>query len=182
MEYRGFQRLRLDYASYSLTFAPYICMLLMLFAMTSVCSWQNSVSLGPASFCTPRPNFPVTPGISWLPTFAFQSCMMKRTSFLAVSSRRSCRPSLNHSIQLLQNYWLGHRLGLLWYWMVSLETNRDHSVIFEIASKYCISDSFVNYDGYSISSKGFLFFFFFLRFIYYLLAVVGLHHCCAGFL
>jgi len=26
----------------------------------------------------------------------------------------------------------------------------------EIASKYCISDSFVDYVGYSISSKGFL--------------------------
>ena len=38
----------------------------------------------------------------------------------------------------------------------ALETNRDHSVVFEIASKYCISDSFVEYDGYSISSKGFL--------------------------
>ena len=38
----------------------------------------------------------------------------------------------------------------------ALETNRDHSVIFEIASKYCILDSFVDYDGYSISSKGFL--------------------------
>ena len=35
----------------------------------------------------------------------------------------------------------------------ALETNRDHSVIFETASKYCISDSFVDYDGYSISSK-----------------------------
>ena len=34
--------------------------------------------------------------------------------------------------------------------------NRDHSVVFETASKYCISDSFVAYDGYSISSKGFL--------------------------
>ena len=31
----------------------------------------------------------------------------------------------------------------------------DHSVVFEIASKYCILDS-VDYDGYSISSKGFL--------------------------
>ena len=29
-------------------------------------------------------------------------------------------------------------------------------IIFEIASKYCISDSSVDYDGYSISSKGFL--------------------------
>ena len=38
----------------------------------------------------------------------------------------------------------------------ALETNRDHSVIFEIASKYCISDSFVDHDGYSISSKGLL--------------------------
>ena len=32
----------------------------------------------------------------------------------------------------------------------ALETNRDHSVVFEIASKYCISDSFVDHDGYSI--------------------------------
>ena len=38
----------------------------------------------------------------------------------------------------------------------ALETNRDHSVISKIASKYCISDSLVDYDGYSISSKGFL--------------------------
>ena len=41
-------------------------------------------------------------------------------------------------------------------WFV-LETNRYHSVIFEIASKYSISGSFVDYEGYSISSsKGFL--------------------------
>ena len=38
----------------------------------------------------------------------------------------------------------------------ALETNRDHSVVFETASKYCISDYFVDHDGYSISSKGFL--------------------------
>ena len=38
----------------------------------------------------------------------------------------------------------------------ALETNRSHSVIFEIVPKYCISDSFVDCDGYSISSKGFL--------------------------
>ena len=40
--------------------------------------------------------------------------------------------------------------------MVCLGTNRDHSVVFETAPKYCILDSFVDYDGYSISSKGFL--------------------------
>ena len=38
----------------------------------------------------------------------------------------------------------------------ALETNRDHSVVFEISSKYCISDCFVDHDGHSISSEGFL--------------------------
>ena len=38
----------------------------------------------------------------------------------------------------------------------ALETNRDHSVIFEIASKYCISDSFFDHNGYFFSSEGFL--------------------------
>ena len=32
----------------------------------------------------------------------------------------------------------------------------DQSVVFEIAFKYCVLDSFVDYDGYSISCKGFL--------------------------
>ena len=38
----------------------------------------------------------------------------------------------------------------------ALETNRDHFVVFETASKYCISDSFVDHDGYAIYSKRFL--------------------------
>ena len=38
----------------------------------------------------------------------------------------------------------------------ALETNRHHSVIFEIAAKYSILDCFLDYEGYSISSKGLL--------------------------
>ena len=38
----------------------------------------------------------------------------------------------------------------------ALETDRDHSVILEVASKYCILDSSVEYEGYFISFKGFL--------------------------
>ena len=38
----------------------------------------------------------------------------------------------------------------------ALEMNRDHTVVFGAASKYCILDSFVDYDGYSISPKEFL--------------------------
>ena len=45
------------------------------------------------------------------------------------------------------------------YWDIewfALEMNRDHSVILETAPKYCILDSFVDCEGYSIYSKGFL--------------------------
>ena len=62
---------------------------------------------------------------------------------------------LHRTVQL-QHYWSVHGLNhhdIEWF---ALEMNRDHSVIFEITSKYCISDSIVDYDSYSISSKGFL--------------------------
>ena len=60
-----------------------------------------------------------------------------------------------HLISLSVTGWgvgLGYRDNE-WF---ALETNRNHSVVFETASKYCISDSFADYDCYSISSKGFL--------------------------
>ena len=40
--------------------------------------------------------------------------------------------------------------------LFALERNRYHSVILETASKYCILESSVDYERYSISSKGFL--------------------------
>ena len=126
-----------------------------LYVMTSVFSWQNSTSLCPASFCTPRPNLRVTPGVSLLPTFTFQSPIMKRTSLVGVSSKRSCRPSpFNFSFFSVtdQGIDLDYH-DIEWF---ALEMNRDHSVIFETAAKYCILDSFDDYDGYSISSKGIL--------------------------
>ena len=45
------------------------------------------------------------------------------------------------------------------YWDIewfALEMNQDHSVIFETAPKYCILDSSVDDEGYSVPSKGFL--------------------------
>ena len=38
----------------------------------------------------------------------------------------------------------------------ALEMKRNHSVIFEIAPKYCILNCFIEYKCYSISSKGLL--------------------------
>ena len=59
-------------------------------------------------------------------------------------------------LQLLQYCWLGRDLDYCDIEWFALEMNRDHSVNLETASKYCILDSFVNYDGYSLSSEGFL--------------------------
>ena len=59
-------------------------------------------------------------------------------------------------LQLLQCYWLGQGLDYCDIEWFALAMNRDHSFIFEIVPNYCISDSFVDHDGYSISSKGFL--------------------------
>ena len=82
--------------------------------------------------------------------------MIKRISFLGVSSRRPCR-SKNHSTSVFfsitdWDIYLDH----CDIESLALETNRDHSVFFEIAPKYCILDSFVDYEGYTISSKEFL--------------------------
>ena len=122
--------------------------------MTKASSWQNSISLCPASFCTPKRNLPVTSGGSRLPTFAFQSPMMKRTFFFlggGVSSRRSCRSSQNCSTSASST--LVDYCEIKWF---AVERNRDYSVIFEIAPKYYISDSFVSYEGYSTYSREFL--------------------------
>ena len=75
---------------------------------------------------------------------------MKRTSFLGVSSRRSSY----FSFFIITGWGIGLDYhDIEWF---ALKMTKDHSVVFEIASKYCISDSFVDYDGYSICSKGFL--------------------------
>ena len=81
--------------------------------MTSTFSWQNSISLCLASFRIPRPNLPVTPGVSLLPTFAFQSPIMKSTSFLVQVPEGLVGLHRTVQLQLLQHYWLGHRLELL---------------------------------------------------------------------
>ena len=62
----------------------------------------------PASFRIPRPNLPVTPGVSWLPTFAFQSPIMKRTSFWVLVLEGLVGLHRTVHLQLLQPYCLGH--------------------------------------------------------------------------
>ena len=134
-----------------------LCCWKKVFAMTSVFSWQNSVNLCPASFCTPRSSLPVTPGIFWLPTCAFYSPMMKTMSFfflvLLLGGLVGLHRSFNFSFFSMSG--LGIDLDYCDIEWLALEKNQDHSVIFEITPNYSISDSSVDYEGYTISSKGF---------------------------
>ena len=80
---------------------------------------------------------------------------MKRASFGVLVLKGLVSLHKTIQLQFLQCYSLGHwgidldNCDIEWF---ALEMNRDHSVVFEIESKYCISDSFVDHDGYSISS------------------------------
>ena len=67
--------------------------------------------------------------------------------FFGVSSEVLVGPHSMVKLQLIWHYWLGHRLGLLWYWKICLGNK---------CSQVLHSGSFVDYEGYSISSNGFL--------------------------
>ena len=72
---------------------------------------------------------------------------MKRTSFWGVSSNRSL--GLHRTVQLQLYSITDWNIDLdycdiEWF---ALETNRDHSVIFEIAPQNCIADFSIDYDG-----------------------------------
>ena len=80
--------------------------------------------------------------------------MVKRASILGVSSRKLFIELFNFSFFSITGQGIDlDYCDIKWF---ALEMNRDHSVVFEIAPEYCISDSLVDCDGYSISSKGFL--------------------------
>ena len=82
----------------------------------------------------------------------------EKDMFLAVSSRRSCRSSY-FSFSFFSITGQGIDMDYCDTEWFALEINRYHSVVFEFlkcSTKYCISDSFVHYVGYSILSTGFL--------------------------
>ena len=123
--------------------------------MTSAFSWQNCQSL-PCCIPYSKVKFACYSRYFLTSYFCIPVPYNEKDILGGVSSRMSCRSSQNCSTSAFQHYWFGHRLELLSYEWFELETNRDHSVVFEIASKYCISVFFVDHDGHSISSEGFL--------------------------
>ena len=82
--------------------------------------------------------------------------MVKRTSFLVLVLEGLVGLHRTSHIQLFGISGWSIDLDYCDIEWFALEMNRVHSVVFEIAPKYCISDSFVDYESYSIFSKGFL--------------------------
>ena len=118
--------------------------------MTSEFYWQISVSIWLASFCTLRWNLPVTPDISWFPTFAFQSSLMKSVSFLALVLEGLVGLHRTFQIQLF-GIRLGHILGLLSYCMVCLGNEQRLFCCFWDWAQVLHFGLFVDYEGYCIS-------------------------------
>ena len=126
--------------------------------MISEFSWESSLSLCFASFCTPRLNLLVTLGISWLPYFCIPVPYDGKDIFFFFFGvkKKKGGSSQNHStsgVLALVDAKNPSRLGLLWYWMVGVgKEQRTFCHFWD-----CILDSFVDYkDYYSISSKAFL--------------------------
>ena len=124
--------------------------------MTSEFSWQNSISLCPASFCIQGQiclllqvflDFLICIPVSYNEKDIFFGCQFQKVLQVFIEP-------FNCSFFSIA-YW-GIDLDYCDIEWFALETKKDHSVILEIASKYCISDSFVDHDGYCISSEGIL--------------------------
>ena len=82
--------------------------------------------------------------------------MMKRTSSLVLVLEGSYKFIEPFNFSFLDINDSDIDLDYFYIEWFPLETNRDLSVVFEIAPKYCISKPFVDYEGASFSSKGFL--------------------------
>ena len=121
--------------------------------MTSAFSWQNSVSMCPASLCTLKAKLALLTRYLLTSYFVFQSLMMKRTSFFGVSSKRSCRSSKNHSTSASLALLVGAQTG------ITVTLNGLHWKQTKITQSFLTlhpSTAFqtlVDKWGYSISSK-----------------------------
>ena len=117
--------------------------------MTSAFSWQSSVNLSPASFCTLKAKLGCYSRYLFTSSFCIPVPYDEKNIFFLVLVLGG-HVGLHRIIQL---HFLQRNCDVEWF---AMKMNRDQSVIFEIVPKYCILDSFVNYEGCSTPSKGFL--------------------------
>ena len=119
-------------------------------------SLNKTVSLCPASFCTPRPNLPLFQVSLYFLHLLSNPTWWKAQLFLVLVLEvlQVFIELVNFSFFSISGWGIySNYCDAEWF---TLEMNWDHSVIFEITRKDSISESFVNDEDYSISSKGFL--------------------------
>ena len=133
-----------------------LCCWKRLFAMTREFSWQNSVSLCPASFCTPKSNLVLYKVSLDFTLLHSNPLWWKGHLFLVLVLEGLVGLHRTSTLQLLQHQWLGNRLGLLWYWMVCLGNKPKSFCHFWGCTQVLHLCSSVDYEGYFISSKEFL--------------------------
>ena len=83
--------------------------------MTGAFFKKKSISLCPVLFCISRPNLPVIPGVSWLPTIGdliLVNYNEKDIFFWVFILEGLVGLHRTIQVQLLEHYLLGHRLGL----------------------------------------------------------------------
>ena len=88
----------------------------------------------------PTPSFPSAP-LSWQPSEAFIPNLIVVADTVNLKSSSMSNAGWTRGMQEESR---------------GMDMNLDHSVIFEVVPKCYISDSFTDYEGYSISSMGFL--------------------------
>ena len=133
-----------------------LCFWKRVFTLTSAFSWQNSISLCPCFILYSKAKF--ASYSRYLLTSYF--CIPipndeKDVFFLVLVLEDLVGPHRTVHLQLLQHCSSGHRLGLLWYWMVCL---RNKQIILSFLRLHPSTAfwALVDYEGNSISSKGFL--------------------------
>ena len=117
-------------------------------AMTSVFSWQN---YEPLLCFILNSKVKLACCLRYLLTsyLHFNPLWWKGHPFLVLVLEGVVGLHRSSQFQLLWHQWFSHSHGLL-------ETNWGFSIVFEVAPKYCILDSCIDYKFSSISSKGFL--------------------------
>ena len=117
---------------------------------------NKTVSLCPASFCTPRPNLLLLQvSLDFLLSYS-SPLWWKGRRFLVLVLEGLVGLHRTGQLQLLRHQWLGHRLGFLWYWRVCLgDEPRPFCRCWDCTRRY-ISESSVDHEGSSAASKWFL--------------------------
>ena len=122
--------------------------------MTSAFSWQNCQPL-PCFILYSKAKLACYSRYLLTSTFAFVSCDEKDIFWCQFHKVLQVFTEPLHFIFFSISGW-GLDLDYCDVEQFALETNQDHFVVFGTEATYCISYSFTDYDGYSISSKGFL--------------------------